>query len=162
MELLFLFYHIGLGSSEEHRKCSTWSGRCAKCSKKRTWTQGIFCANYYWTVAGFTPCHRMWCGTCYSSDPTVSFFVRHLENEGAESEKEPSDRARLATAWGNKRRAPDAFLRARDGDHTLIPFECDLCIFHKLRGHSPRVSNPVDGLLLACICLLYTSPSPRD
>jgi hypothetical protein len=93
----------------------------------------------------------MWCGGCYSSDPTVSFHVKRLENEGAESEKEPSDRARLAKAWGDKRRAPDAFMKARDGDHTMVPFECDLCIFHKLRKHSPREGNPVDGLMLSCI-----------
>jgi hypothetical protein len=93
----------------------------------------------------------MWCGECYSSDPVVSFFVNRLENDGGEKEKDPRDRTRLAKAWGSKRRPADAFLRARDGDHALIPFECDSCIFHKLKGASPREGNPIDGLLLGCI-----------
>jgi hypothetical protein len=32
-----------------------------------------------------------------------------------------------------------------------VPFECDLCIFHKLRGESPKEGNPIDGLLMGCI-----------
>jgi hypothetical protein len=33
----------------------------------------------------------------------------------------------------------------------MVPFECDLCIFRKLKGHSPREGDPVAGLLLGCI-----------
>jgi hypothetical protein len=33
----------------------------------------------------------------------------------------------------------------------MIPFECDICIYRKLNGRSPRESNPVDDLLLGCI-----------
>jgi hypothetical protein len=58
------------------------------------------------------------------------------------------DRARLTKAWGKKHRPPDAYLRARDGDHTMCPFECDLCIFRKLQGRSPEAGNPMDNLLL--------------
>jgi hypothetical protein len=112
---------------------------------------GVFCANFYWSVTGFTPCQRMWCGECYSSDPGVSFHVNCLNNKGGEREKEPRDRARLAKAWGKRHQAADAYLTARDGDHTLVPFECDLCIFHKLQGESPKEGNPIDGLLLGCI-----------
>jgi len=39
----------------------------------------------------------------------------------------------------------------RDGDHLLIPFECDRCIFIKLRNTLPNPSNPSDQLLLASI-----------
>jgi hypothetical protein len=46
--------------------------------------------------------------------------------------KHPRDRSRLAKAWGKKRQSPDSYQRARNGDHTIIPFECDMCIFHKL------------------------------
>jgi hypothetical protein len=42
-------------------------------------------------------------------------------------------------------------MRGRDGDHLLVPTECDLCIFRKLKGQTPVPSNPQDALLLACI-----------
>ena len=43
------------------------------------------------------------------------------------------------------------YLKARDGDSILVPFECDLCVFRKLRQDNPVSSNPHDDLLLACI-----------
>ena len=42
-------------------------------------------------------------------------------------------------------------MKGRRGDHLLIPFECDYCIFLKLRGNHPDPSNPKDELLMACI-----------
>lgn len=54
-------------------------------------------------------------------------------------------------AWGKRHKRQDDYLRARDGDHILAPFECDLCVFRKLRGHSPCIGNSVDDLLLGCI-----------
>jgi hypothetical protein len=57
----------------------------------------------------------------------------------------------LQKAWGKKHRSESDFLKARDGDHTLVPFECDLCVFRKLKGRSPVLPNPVDELLLGCI-----------
>jgi hypothetical protein len=33
----------------------------------------------------------------------------------------------------------------------MVPLECDLCIFRKLRSRSPGDGDPVDGLLLGCI-----------
>jgi hypothetical protein len=80
------------------------------------------------------PCHNMWCDECYSTAPTMDLYVNRLESKGGESEKDPRDRVRLEKAWGNKRRPPDAVLRARDGDHTMALFECDSCVFHKLHG----------------------------
>jgi hypothetical protein len=40
---------------------------------------------------------------------------------------------------------------ARDGDHMLVPFECDLCIFRKLKSRNPLPGNQQDTLLLACL-----------
>ena len=42
-------------------------------------------------------------------------------------------------------------MEARDGDHLMIPFECDLCIFHKLRKEEPQLTKAQDDLLLQCI-----------
>jgi len=39
----------------------------------------------------------------------------------------------------------------RDGEHLLLPIECEQCIFVKLRGHLPDFHAPQDRLLLACI-----------
>jgi hypothetical protein len=33
----------------------------------------------------------------------------------------------------------------------MVPFECDTCVFRKLRDRSPDVTDPADELLLACI-----------
>jgi hypothetical protein len=54
------------------------------------------------------------------------------------------------SAWGNKHRAPDEYLVARDGDHLLVPFECDLCIFRKLHMNDLSPTSEQDRLLLAC------------
>ena len=43
------------------------------------------------------------------------------------------------------------FLQARDGEHLMTPFECDLCIFRKLRKADPRLNVSQDELLLVCI-----------
>lgn len=40
------------------------------------------------------------------------------------------------------------FLEARPGDHLLCPFQCELCSFYKLKGHTPRTKDPSDALLL--------------
>jgi hypothetical protein len=48
-------------------------------------------------------------------------------------------------------RALDEYLVGRNGDHLLVPFECDLCIFRKLRGYEPSLELEEDKLLLACI-----------
>jgi hypothetical protein len=39
----------------------------------------------------------------------------------------------------------------RDGDHLMIPFECDLCVFRKLKGRNPIPTSHEDKLLSACI-----------
>jgi hypothetical protein len=33
----------------------------------------------------------------------------------------------------------------------MVPFECDVCVFRKLRGHTPDPLAPEDELLMACI-----------
>ncbi len=69
-------------------------------------------------------------------------MTRDLEYEDAD---------RLSNLWKTKNREAKAFRQARPGDHLLVTFQCDLCIFRKLRRHDPRHSNPVDDNLLACI-----------
>jgi hypothetical protein len=40
---------------------------------------------------------------------------------------------------------------ARNGDHCMVPFECNLCVFRKLKKRSLDITNPGDKLLIACI-----------
>ena len=41
--------------------------------------------------------------------------------------------------------------RPRNGDHTLVPFECDLCIFRKQRKTDPGPNSYTDKTFLAVI-----------
>lgn len=61
------------------------------------------------------------------------------------------DRERLEIAWAGTHRDPKDFLIARNGDHLMTPFCCDLCIFRILRGTNPRPDKESDKFLLACI-----------
>ena len=58
---------------------------------------------------------------------------------------------RLRAAWKGKHQNQLDFKHARNGDHLLIPFECDLCIFRKLRRTEPIDSSHKDNILLECI-----------
>ena len=69
------------------------------------------------------------------------------EVEGAGEE----DSNRLENAWSKRHRGSDAFHHARAGEHLLIPFECDRCIFLKLKGKLPDERDPRDELLEGCI-----------
>ena len=53
--------------------------------------------------------------------------------------------------WGDKHRKPTDFKSARPGDGLFVPFECDYCIFHKLRGTDPKLNSPTDDMLMAHI-----------
>jgi len=68
----------------------------------------------------------MWCASCYSSNHEVKFHVR--SKPGLDDEEE-----RIVNSW---KRSVDhgEYHSARDGDHLITPFECDLCIFVKLKG----------------------------
>jgi hypothetical protein len=60
----------------------------------------------------------------------------------------------LADEGGFDWRPPEEKLRyrhARDGDHLLTPFQCDLCMFRNLQHRNPIPQNHQDDLLLCCI-----------
>jgi hypothetical protein len=92
----------------------------------------------------------MWCGECYASDQVLTFHVKQQESFDNKKASE-QDKERVVKAWGNKHRAPDEFLVGRNGDHLLIPFESDLCIFRKLRGYNPLLTPKKDKMLLGAI-----------
>jgi len=61
------------------------------------------------------------------------------------------NQARLEARWSKKGHRLDDYLKGREGDSLLIPFECDICVFRKLRKTEPTNKSPMDKLLLAAI-----------
>jgi hypothetical protein len=114
---------------------------------------GIFCANFYCSVGGYGPCRSSWCGECYSSRLLeINFHIHKAQDEAEDANaRGQMDQARLTQAWGKRAQSETDYLQGRNGDHTLVPFECDLCIFRKLRKSSPDLSRESDKLLLGCI-----------
>ena len=67
-------------------------------------------------------------------------------------EADDGDRLERDEKWKkhHKVKATD-FLTARRGDHMMVAFQCDCCVFRRLRGHEPDEDNSSDSLLLTCI-----------
>jgi len=79
----------------------------------------------------------VWCGGCYTSHP-LDRFPRHIPaDEGGFEWQTPEDALR--------------YTHARDGDHLLTPFQCDLCVFRNLHGRNPIPGIHRDDALLCCI-----------
>ena len=78
------------------------------------------------------------------------FHVASPATKSKEKEN-PEEAERLSVVWKGKVRDPNDYMEARDGDHLLVPFECDLCIFRKLRGKNPDIKDSQDELLVHCI-----------
>jgi hypothetical protein len=76
----------------------------------------------------------------------VKFLVKKKALDKYEDLEDPSKRERLQMAWGKSHEPDDEFHFARDGDHCMVLFECDLCIFRKLKKRSPDFTNPGDDL----------------
>jgi hypothetical protein len=95
----------------------------------------------------FKECRSAWCGKCYTSNSDLNFFVK--TTPGFQDDR---DGDRLQQVWGKRQVSPTAFLEGRDVDHLIIPFECDLCIFWKLKGREPNaLGSDQDKRLLVCI-----------
>jgi len=98
---------------------------------------GLFCANFSHPRDCWAPCNQVWCGSCYSAHP-LDRFPRYT----------PADED------GFEWHTPEDVLRythARDGDHLLTPFQCDLCVFRNLRKRNPIPDSNRDTALLCCI-----------
>lgn len=76
----------------------------------------------------------MWCSTCYTRPALVTFH-----------QALPQDEAGFHWAAAKDK---DRHLHARDGDHLVTPFQCDLCVFRNLQGENP---GPHDDMVMACI-----------
>jgi hypothetical protein len=92
----------------------------------------------------------MWCGSCYTSTTEDGFFVQEREKVNSDNIVE-EDQDRLQAAWGRRHQPVTDFYIGRDGDHLMVPFECDICIFQKLKDRSPIESFEPDKRLLRAI-----------
>jgi hypothetical protein len=50
----------------------------------------------------------------------------------------------MASVWRNAPLDPNKFHQARMGDHLMVPFECDLCVFRKIFGREPISDHAID------------------
>jgi hypothetical protein len=114
----------------------------------RKWTQAIFYVNVSRANAISQIYHSVWCGKCYTLSNDVEFVV----NGSAQDKANEEDQNRLEFRWGNIHQSKNDFHHERNGDHLIVPFECDECIFVKLQNFSTSSNNQEkDKLLLACI-----------
>ena len=85
----------------------------------------------------FAPCDGAWCGKCFVPRGFKPFPVKTLvDEEGRE----------LADAGGPKR-----FLEARNGDHLMTQFQCDLCHFRNIMSRDPNHFEVEDREILEYI-----------
>jgi hypothetical protein len=113
-------------------KGSTWRGQCQVFLKEKGWLYGIFCGKFTRNNKGYPPCRSMWCGNPYKSELDDGFFIQEKESFDPRNSA-PEDHERLPTAWGQCHQPGRDFGFGRDGDHLMLLFECDLCVFRKLR-----------------------------
>jgi hypothetical protein len=101
---------------------------------------GVVCANFGKPRKTGIVCMGMWHAKCYRQDPKDPFPVLHandLDDAVLRSEQLESD-------------DPDRFRKARDGDHLMCPFQCDVCHFRNIQGRSPSEDHH-DKLFMLCI-----------
>eukprot|EP00956_Cyclotella_meneghiniana_P036908 scaffold132204_cov35-Cyclotella_meneghiniana.AAC.2 len=113
-----------------------WRSECKKCLKPDlTWEKGIFCANFGATRGGFSDCKSAWCGECFVPHPLDPKIVA-----------EPIDfDGRPLTVPDDKNR----FMSARNGDHTLTPFQCPLCQCRNIKRRN-LIPNLTQDELFVC------------
>jgi hypothetical protein len=98
---------------------------------------GLFCANFAHYRWHWTPCRSAWHGSCYVPHGLDNFYYHVLTDEEGFDWRPPESLTR--------------FRVARDGDHLLTPFQCDLCCFRNLQRRDPVIGLAKDDLLLCCI-----------
>lgn len=81
LESIFLTFIVFLGVLGEPPDCFLYVGRCVACESSQSWTQGIFCENFVWSVGGFNICRAIWYGQCYTSSPYEKFHKKKDQRE---------------------------------------------------------------------------------
>ena len=118
-----------------------WEANCANpsCSKPLRRGGGVFCANFAFERGTYPACQQAWCGNCYVPLPSDRFPIRRMGGEVGEGD--------LVTSLED----PHRYLRATDGAHFVVPFQCDRCWFRNLQGRDPMPNSAKDAMLRVCI-----------
>jgi hypothetical protein len=82
-------------------------------------------------------------------DPEFHFHIHEVEAKtGLEA---AGGGYRMANPWREEIVKVDPLCATWTRDHLMAPFECDFCVFQKLRGYLPRPQFQADRKLMACI-----------
>lgn len=113
--------------------------KCLECSGKIQRLCGIICANFWTNRIGLGTCNTMWHGQCYEQGVKDNLYV--------------------LVAWKfNNSIIDDNFLEdnnvirfknTRNGGHTMISFQCDICHFWSLKG----CWTPIGIISCCCVCV---------
>jgi hypothetical protein len=98
---------------------------------------GLFCANFAAHRLHWKPCGNVWHGSCYTPHPQDRFFYHVVTDDDGFDWRPPETLSRYRVA--------------RNGDHLLTPFQCDLCCFRNLQRRDPNHLLERDALLMCCI-----------
>ena len=102
---------------------------------------GIICGNFGCRENRGSVCKGAFHGHCFQQGETDRFPVislRDLDNSLVDDSTMVDE-------------DPLRFKEARDGDHLMAPFQCDLCHFVNIQGRLPEPSDEQDKLLLLTI-----------
>jgi len=79
---------------------------------------------FFMQTRSLEPCIQVWCRSCYVTLDRNEFLVARPIDEGGIELQEEADQLR--------------FLKGRDGDHLVTPFQCDLCHFQNIMDRDPE------------------------
>ena len=84
------------------------------------------------------PCNGAWHGACYKQSEKDNFPVFNQETEAED----------LVSDDKMEEEDPKRFKEARDGDHLMTPFQCDVCHFENCKRRRPFLGNTQDEVAL--------------
>ena len=89
-------------------------------------------------------CQSVYHAGCYSKhkrDVYPVLAIKDLDDSLVDNNKMDND-------------SPEQFEIARNGDHMMIPFQCNTCQFMNIRKHLPIPGNAKDESLMVCLRLV--------
>jgi hypothetical protein len=134
--LTLCFASVSLWQLRQSPPFWTLTGSCRARGRVRKQMNGLFCANFAHSRECWKPCLSVWCGPCYQQHP-LDRYPHHIPADESGFEwRSDTDHLR--------------YKKARNGDHLLLPFQCDLCVFRNLMHWNPLV-NSAEDFFLCCI-----------
>ena len=142
LRLLNPFCPILLGKLDFYQRWKDGLTQCRQCNGRVKAISGVICGNFgHEQIQGYR-CSGVYHAKCYRQHDDNRFPV--LGDDNADNslmgvnDLEPDD--------------PQRFKETRDGDHMMLPFQCDMCHFINIYHQLPIVGNSGDDLLIKVIC----------